>query len=254
MTGRKSKNVAAKKNRLDAQKNKLYSRLGVRIFMAAKANGTDPKQNVDLQRALKDASAACLPKDNIERALKKATEKDTENFSSGIYEVYGHGGIGLIVQTLTDNSTRANKLIKSTAKRAEVKMASAGSVLFSFFHKGVFQPNEECDKDQVLELLLNQGLDDFDFLPSLLDAADFDLSSTSMPPPDMIVTTPSDLSSLQDCLHSNNIDGTTSLVYVPIDMVKVKDEQFHLNTLLVEKFEEIDDVDIVFHNMTHNQT
>jgi transcriptional/translational regulatory protein YebC/TACO1 len=102
---------------------------------AAKAGGPDPTKNTDLARALKEAHHAKLPKDNIERALKKATEQSGEHFSTGYYEVYGHGGVGLIVATLTDNSNRANLAIRTLAKKSDVKMASSGSVIFNFDHK-----------------------------------------------------------------------------------------------------------------------
>jgi transcriptional/translational regulatory protein YebC/TACO1 len=87
---------------------------------------------------LKEAHSIKLPKDNIERALKKASDQSGENFSTGYYEVYGHGGVGIIVSTLTDNSNRANMAIKSFAKKSDVKMASSGSVMFNFDHKVSF--------------------------------------------------------------------------------------------------------------------
>ncbi len=88
-----------------------------------------------MSRALKEAHHCKLPKDNIERALKKATETSDESYATGYYEVYGHGGVGVIVATLTDNSNRANMAIKSFARKSEVKMASSGSVMFNFDHK-----------------------------------------------------------------------------------------------------------------------
>lgn len=132
ITGRHSKNVAAKKNKLDAMKNKLFTRLGVKILLAAKAGGTDPNVNNELARALKEAQSIKLPKENIDRALKKATDTSADQYESGVYEVFGHGGVGVIVCTLTDNTNRVNKEIKSIARKAEVKIASGGSVLYQF--------------------------------------------------------------------------------------------------------------------------
>ena len=90
---------------------------------------------------MKEAHSCKLPKDNIERALKKASEHNAgEGYSTGYYEVYGHGGVGIVVATLTDNSNRANMAIKSFARKSEVKMASSGSVLFNFDHKVSHNP------------------------------------------------------------------------------------------------------------------
>lgn len=84
---------------------------------------------------MKEAHAVKLPKDNIERALKKATEHSGEAFTLGLYEVFGHGGVGLVVAALTDNPNRVNLAIKTYAKKHDIKMASSGSVLFQFDHK-----------------------------------------------------------------------------------------------------------------------
>ena len=105
VTGRHSKNVAGKKNKLDAIKQKLYNRLAVKIFMAAK-NGIDPSTNKELSRALKEAKDLKLPKENIERAIAKANGKESTDITSGIYEVFGYASTGIIVSTLTDNNTR----------------------------------------------------------------------------------------------------------------------------------------------------
>ena len=123
VTGRHSKNVAGKKNKLDAIKQKLYNRLAVKIFMAAK-NGIDASVNKELARALKEARDNKLPKDNIERAISKAQGKDSGDITSGIYEVFGYSSAGIIVVTLTDNNTRANKLIKAAVNKHDgIKMA-----------------------------------------------------------------------------------------------------------------------------------
>lgn len=108
ITGRASKNVANKKNRNDALKAKLYTRLGVKILMAARnGSGPDPTKNLELHRILKEAASVKLPKENIERALKKASEKNTDDFSRGLYEILGHGGAAILVQSLTDNPNRS---------------------------------------------------------------------------------------------------------------------------------------------------
>lgn len=241
VTGRHSKNVAAKKNKLDAARNKLYTRLGVKITMAAKTGGSDPNANVELHRALKEAHSVKLPKDNIDRALKKAADHSVMAMEHGVYEVFGHGGVGLVVTTLSDNSNRAVKEVKSTARKSDVKIASSGSVLFQFDHKAMFSPTVKYDKDAVIEKALELNLEDIDFTP----AAD-DTEHTH----DCIVTSVEDQGLLQDLAHALHIDGVTSLVYLPKERIDVSAEDREKNFEVIEEFEKLDDVDQVFHNMT----
>lgn len=137
VTGRKSKNVADKKNKNDAKTSKLYSRLGIRILMAVRAGGSDPSTNIELARALKEANTAKLPKDNIERAISRGTGANNEdsNYKNGVYEIFGMGGVGILCTTLTNSITRANQTIKLATKNADCKMASTGSIVFRFLHK-----------------------------------------------------------------------------------------------------------------------
>lgn len=240
VTGRHSKNVAGKKNKLDAARTKLYTRMGVKIMIAAKAGGTDPGSNVNLARALKEAHSVKLPKDNIERALRAASDASSQNMESGLYEVFGHGGVGLIVTTLTDNSNRAIKEVKSQARKSDVKMASSGSVLFQFVHKAMLTPQKEYSKDDVIEKAIDLNLEDVDFVPN------FDDEETTL---ECIVTGADELGILQDLAHHLNIEGVTSLVYLPQERVKVSEEDREKNLQVIEDLEKLDDVDSIFHNM-----
>jgi transcriptional/translational regulatory protein YebC/TACO1 len=136
VTGRKSKNVQGKKNKLDMQKKKLYARLGSRIIMAAKTGGMDPTQNIELARALQVAKEVKLPKENIDRALAKAGDNTSDNIVHRVYEVFGHGGVGILVSALSDNTNRIFKEVKAVVRRNEgAKMAAEGSVKFKFSEK-----------------------------------------------------------------------------------------------------------------------
>ena len=222
VVGRKSKNVANKKNKLDAQRTKLFTRLGVKLLLAARRGGVDPSKNVDLARSLKEAQSINLPKENIERALRKATETGTgDDYKPGDYEVFGYGGVGLVVRTLTDNTNRAVAEIKAVARKQEVKMASSGSVLFNFSLKGIIKLSlssfatsagssaavlERCSDERLLEIALDAGVDDVDVLPSTADAAgdpegetdgETDGDGPCLP---VLVTSPDALGLLQDAL------------------------------------------------------
>eukprot|EP01038_Epipyxis_sp_PR26KG_P010853 gene10853-14570_t len=257
VTGRKSKNVANKKNKLDAIKNKLYQRLGVKILMAAKSGGPDPSKNIELSRALKEAAAIKLPKENVDRALSKATDVSTVGYGSGVYEVFGHDGVGLIIQTLTDNSNRANKLIKAWANKSEVKIASIGSIMFQFNHMGVFIPHQEFDKDKVVEVAIESNIEDIDIVER--NPVDYkwlmESDAASTGEDDVVnsvafITTPVDqIAALQDSLQQANIDGISKIVYLPNELITTSPESYELNQKLIDGFEELDDVDEVFHNM-----
>lgn len=241
VTGRHSKNVAAKKNKLDAERTKLYTRLGYKITIAAKASGADPGSNVDLARALKEAYGLKLPKENIDRALKKATDQSTDSYESGVYEVFGHGGVGLLVTTLSDNSNRAIKAVKEWSRKSEVKMASTGSVLFKFQQHAVFSAQSSYDKDTVIEKVIELGLDEVDFLDAKLlsESAEYD----------SIIAPSSQLGLLQDVASSLGIVGSANLTYLPVERVAVSAESADKNWEVIDAFEALDDVDAVYHDM-----
>jgi YebC/PmpR family DNA-binding regulatory protein len=217
VVGRKSKNVAKKKNKLDAERTKRFTRIGVKLLLAARKGGTDPEKNVELARALQEAQSIRLPKENIERALRKATEAGSaDDYKPNDYEVFGFGGVGLVVRTLTDNTNRAVSEIKATARKQEVKMASSGSVLFNFALKGVIKlslsgaagPNSalvvgRCNEERMLEIALDAGVDDIDiFPPAAHDTDDDDVEedSTGLPGLPVVVTSPEALGPFQDAL------------------------------------------------------
>ena len=238
VTGRHSKNVAGKKNKLDAIKQKLYNRLAVKIFMAAKV-GTDPSTNKELSRALKEAKDNKLPKENIERAISKASGKEAIDITSGIYEVFGYASTGIIVVTLTDNNTRANKTIKAVVNKHEgIKMASSGSVLFQFNHKGVFKPNNKKMDDDTMDLILTKAIDnDIN--------VDFENDNSD------IITDPDTLDTLTDIMNELDITGSSSLGYIPNSKVDINDDDIEKNSNLIDDIEELEDVDQIFHNMNN---
>lgn len=234
VTGRASKKVASKKNSLDDQKAKLFARIGTKIMVAAKKN-PDPSKNVDLARALKEAVAVKLPKDNIERALKKASAADTADFVTTTYDLFGFGGCGIVVRSLTDNSNRAVKMIKAAANKADVKFGN-GSVLHLFELKGILKPlSQSFDDEKIMEVALEGGIDELDFQ-----------SQADVP---FIVTAPSSLNHLQDLLSSAGIETSSEFWYIAADKIAMKDSDRLANEKLIQTLEEIEDVDAVFHNM-----
>ena len=134
--GRKAAKVAQTKNKNDAIRTKLYGKFGKEIARAAKEGGTGT-DNVRLQGILKDAKRMSVPADLIERNLKKAGEAKGGDFMELTYECYGHGGVGIVMEVLSDNVNRCAGDIPAAVKKGGGKMAESGSVLFNFERKGL---------------------------------------------------------------------------------------------------------------------
>jgi transcriptional/translational regulatory protein YebC/TACO1 len=168
--------------------------------------------------------------------LRKATEKNTEDYNSGIYEVYGHGSAAILVQTLTDNPTRAVKTIKEKVGRSVgAKFTSGGSVLFNFTQKAVLRPAAPYDVDVVLEVGIASNVADVEFLEE------------EQPP--AIVTDADALSRLQDALLEAGIDARGELEYLANDRISLSDADREKNEKLIESLQELDDVDNIYHNI-----
>ena len=249
ITGRASKNVAVKKNRQDAMRNKLFTRLGVRILMAARSGGgPNPDKNVDLARALKEAQAAKLPKENVERAIAKAGEKNTEDFSAGLYEIFGHGSAAIIVETLTDNPTRAVKTIKEVTRRSVgARFTTGGSVTFNFTQKAVLRAISPFEEDKVLEAAIAADVGECDFAA---DTSTSDVEDSDAELPQTIVTDTLDKQTLQDAVVKAGIAiRSAELEWLPNSWVQVNSEELEKNSALIESLRELEDVDEVYHNV-----
>lgn len=217
----------------------MFNRIAVKLTIAAKSGGADPTSNNELRRVLSEAASINVPKENIQRAIKKATEQNQDEFVRGVYEVYGFGGTGFIISTLTDNSTRTFKKIKEISRKGDIKMASNGSIMFKYEHKGIFTPSKPYDEDKILEAAINADIDDIDFIEN----SDNDTNIK------LIITSPTSLNLLQDTLLLQDITGTSNLGYFAQDKITVSEEDYDKNISIVELFEAEDDVDQVYHDM-----
>ncbi|CEL95960.1 unnamed protein product [Vitrella brassicaformis CCMP3155] len=251
--GRRAAKVAEKKAKGEAAKSKIYSRYGKKIAGAIKTGGSDPLNNMELASLIKEAKAAGVPKDNIDRLLKKAD--DAPDYTEVIYEVYGHGGVGMLVTCLTDNTNRAASVVKAAVKKAGGKDASPGSVSFQFTKMAKIEIPEDraadLDEDKVFEIALESSVDDIDIRPAPLrpDIENNEDGSTPVPPK-WVLTTPNSLKALRDALEANGIEGSTSLAHIPNALVDCSEEELEKNLGLIDALEDIDDVDMVEHNIS----
>ncbi len=157
------KNIMHKKGRADAQRSKLFSKLAREITVAAKMGLPDPNMNARLRAAILAARAENMPKDNIERAIKKAQGGDAESYEEIRYEGYGPGGAAIIVEAMTDNRNRTASDIRSVFTKNGGNLAETGAVSFMFDRVGVVAFEAKvADPDTMLEAAIEAGADDFE--------------------------------------------------------------------------------------------
>ena len=155
------KNIMHKKGRADKARSKLFSKLAREITVSAKLGMADPAFNPRLRAAILAAKAENMPKDNIERAIKKATGGESESYDEIRYEGYGPGGVAVIVEALTDNRNRTAGEVRSIFTKAGGNLAETGAVSFMFDHVGVVEYDaEKADADAMLEAAIEAGADD----------------------------------------------------------------------------------------------
>lgn len=155
------KNIMHRKGKQDAVRSKLFSKLAREITVAAKEGVPDPNMNSKLRLAIQNARAENMPKDNIERAIKKAAGADGENYETVRYEGYGPGGVAVIVETLTDNRNRTGGAVRAAFTKQGGALGETGSVSFSFDHVGeIVYPAAVGSADGVLEAAIDAGADD----------------------------------------------------------------------------------------------
>src|ERR1700746_2612815 len=155
------KNIMHRKGRQDAQKSKLFGKLAREITVAAKLGVPEPAMNPRLRAAVGATRQENMPKDNIERAIKKAIGGEGENYDEIRYEGYGPGGVAVIVEALTDNRTRAASDIRSFFTKSGVNLGETGSVSFMFDRTGIIEYDRSvASDDAVLDAAIEAGADD----------------------------------------------------------------------------------------------
>ena len=216
--------------------------------MAIKAGGgVDPTSNRQLASTIAEAKAANVPNDVIKRNIDKAAAADTADFKESIYEFYGHGGVGLVVNVVTDNTNRATNDVNLVAKKKELKPASSGSVTFNFEKKArIDVKGRVLDEDSLLETCMEANVDDY-VLYTMCDGLQW---SPREKDDSTVFVDMGDMADLRDALLAHGYELTTSLQYVPKDgFITVDDEIFAMNMEALDAFEELDDVDSVHHNI-----
>lgn len=227
-------NIKHKKDRADKQKGKIFSRLAKEIISAVKLGGADPKSNPRLRLAMQKAKAANMPNENVERNIKKASSPDQADITEQTYELYGHGGVGIIVETMTDNKNRMASDIRIATNKRGGSIAEPGSVSYGFERKGVLGFPATYDEGALFEAAIEAG------------AEDFEKGEEGF----FVTTQPTDLFEVKETLESNNYEASTAdIAYFPSHLIACEDEAKTANLALIDWLEELDDVDAIYHNM-----
>ena len=159
----KFKNIMHRKGAQDKKRSNLFSKLSREITVAAKMGAPDPDMNPRLRLAVNTAKAQSMPKDNIQRAIDKASAGDDENYEEVRYEGYGPGGVALIVETLTDNRNRTATAVRTAFSKNGGNMGTEGSVQHGFERRGLIEyPASAGDEDTVLMAAMEAGADDIE--------------------------------------------------------------------------------------------
>jgi YebC/PmpR family DNA-binding regulatory protein len=233
----KWKNIKHYKAATDAKRGILFTKLIREIMMAAKLGGADPSANARLRLAIDAARSKSLPKDNIERAIKKgAGTLEGDAIQEVTYEGYGPGGVALIIDCMTDNPTRTVADVRHKMSRAGGNLGTPGSVAFMFEKKGQLQFDVEKypDEDAMMELALEAGAEDFQREDDIY----------------VVTTDPASFHAVQAALEAKKVVPTESeLAMVPKNTVAVAGKENVASLLkLIDTLEELDDVQKVWGN------
>ncbi len=219
---------------------KQFTRIGKEIAIAVKAGGPDPNNNAALRRCIQNAKAVNMPKDRVDAAIKRAMGKETDNFEEVLYEGYGPHGVALLIEAATDNPTRTVANLRAAFNRGNGNLGTSGSVSFQFHKLGVFKLKPQGIDAEELELeLIDYGLEEMG------EGAGEDGE-------DVLVVRChfADFGHMQKYLEDKGITPESAEVeWIPENTVELPEEQAHEVLKLVDKLEQDDDIQKVFHNL-----
>ncbi|QSZ26738.1 YebC/PmpR family DNA-binding transcriptional regulator [Aceticella autotrophica] len=229
-------NIKHKKERMDAQKGKIFTKLTKDIIMAAKEGG-DPETNGKLRDAIEKAKANNLPNDNIQRAIKKGTgELGGGNYEEVVYEGYGPAGTAIIIEALTDNKNRTAGDIRYIFDRSGGSLGESGCVAWMFSKKGLItiEKRENIDEDELALQAIDAGADDFSS-----EGEEFE-----------ILTDPSNFTSVKEALEKSGYElSTAEITMIPQNTIQLNESDYEKFEKMIDKLEENDDVQNVYHNV-----
>ena len=228
--------IHRKKGLIDAARGKVFQKLAKEIMVAAKSGSPDPQQNAALRMVIDKAKAQNMPKDNIQKAIDKATgNTEGANYENVRYEGYGHGGVAFMVDCLTDNRNRTASQVRSSFTKAGGNLGTDGSVSYMFERRGSIVIPGEYDEDTMMMVALDAGALDFEKVENTY-----------------IITTAQDtFTAVKEALENENVKEflECELTFIPNMEVELDEEGQEKVHNLVETLEELDDVQDVYYNL-----
>ena len=229
--------IKHKKAANDAKRGKIWSKIARIIIVSAKAGGGDPNQNLSLRYAIDKAKDANMPKDTIEKAIKKGTGEgsDATSFEEVLYEGYGPEGVAVMVEALTDNRNRTSPEVKRVFEKVGGSLGTSGCVNWMFEKKGlILIPTADNDEDAIMEIVLSAGADDMTTVGENFE----------------ITCVPTAYEELKKAITDNNIETIVSeITMLPQNTIPIKDENIAKRILkMIDSFEDHEDVQNVYSN------
>lgn len=227
-------NIQAKKGKADAARGRLFTKIGKEIAVAAKGN-PNPSTNSKLADVIAKAKAANMPNDNIERAIKRAAgELGDRDFKELTYEGYGVGGSAVIITTLTDNINRTAGDIRAIMSKCGGSLGTTGSVSYMFDTKGVIVVEKTLSEDEIMDMALEAGADDVVTQEDVFE----------------IYTAPAAFSEVRKFLEGKGLEFLQAeITMLPQNKITLEGEKLELFLKMLDKLEENDDVQDVYHNV-----
>ena len=218
---------------------RTFTKIGKEIEIAVKSGGPDPTANVRLRILIQNAKAENMPKENVERAIKRAISKDTSDYKEVVYEGYGPHGVAVFVDTLTDNPTRTVADVRSVFNKFGGNLGTMGSLAFLFDHKCIFtfKKKEDLDMEELILDLIDYDVED--------EYEEDDEEGTIT-----IYGNPKSYAAIQKHLEECGFEDVGGdFTYIPNDLKEVTPEQRETLDKMIERLEEFDDVQTVYTNM-----
>ena len=228
--------IKHKKGKTDAQRAKVFTKIGREIAIAVKEGGPNPENNSKLRDVIAKAKANNMPNDNISRSIQRASgEGDNVNYEEIVYEGYGAGGVAMIVETLTDNRNRTASDVRHVFDKWGGSLGTTGCVAWMFNRRGVIiiERQDDMDEDEMMTIALDAGASDFEATDEAFE----------------IDTEIADFSTVREALEAKGFSfASAEIEWVPDTMVPADETVQEKLETLVERFEELDDVQNVYHN------
>lgn len=228
--------IKRKKGALDAKRSKIFSKIIKEITVAVKESGPDPNSNPRLRLAIANAKGASMPKDNIQRAISKGSDKDSASFVETTYEGYANGGIAIFLEATTDNTQRTISNVRSYFNKYGGNLGTNGSLSFIFDRKGMFTiPQGNLNVDEFEMEMIDAGAEDIQLEDGVFT----------------VTTAMEDFGPLMKKLEEMHVEPESAeLQRIPKDTTTLDLESAKKVMRLIEIFEEDDDIQAVYHNMT----